>query len=57
MSDTELLELIGHYKWTITAFENSWIIKGKFGSVSGENWREVLMNAYDAQVKWALSLR
>jgi len=55
MNDTEMLDLIEHYLWTVKRIESKWCVIGVFKEVvKGDTLREAIKLAMDAQCKWAL---
>lgn len=56
MSDTEAINLIEFYRWTVTpTLEGKWAIDGDFGSIRAENLRDGIRHALTEQWEWALA--
>jgi len=53
MRDTEELNLIERYRWTvIPTLEGRWAVEGDFGSVRGETLLTAIDAALRAQAEW-----
>ena len=54
MTDTERLNLIENYGWSIRCIAGRWYATGDFGVKVADTIRETIDEALSAQVKWAL---